>query len=170
MLITVFRYTSKMLPLSESEDSLFYFHLVKHSEFLLKHVQLFYIQFVPFGQLMEVWTHHQDWHMRRGFGCIPCFNKHLHVFPIAETFPQQRAQWEALVRSRVVSNRDYVKTAIPTLHHSDQGHTDSSHHMSSNTFLWNLDCKVSMKRSGPIFRGHPERGFPQDQRLTTMQL
>lgn len=39
MLQTIFRYTSKIIP--SSEDSLFYFHLIKR-------VQLFYIHFLPF--------------------------------------------------------------------------------------------------------------------------
>lgn len=83
------------------------------------------------------------------------FNTHLYAFPIAQAFQQQGAQWEALVRSRVVSNWDYVKAAVLTLDHPDQepdqGTTDSSQHLSSNTFLCKLGCKVSMKRSSPAF-------------------
>lgn len=62
MLQIIFRYTSKILP--SSEDSLFYFHLIKR-------VQLFYIHFLPF------WAANGS------------FNKHLfnnNVFPIAQTF------------------------------------------------------------------------------------
>lgn len=169
MLKTIFRYPSKILPLSE--ESLLYFHLVKHSEFLLKHVPLFHIQFIPFwtaygsSGTSTGLTHEKGFWLHSLFQQTPWCASHCSDLSTAGGWMGSTAMVQSC-------NWDCVKTAILTLHHRDQGPgqetPDPSQHMSSNTFVWKLACEASMKRSSPIF-WHGDRDH-QDQRQTPMQM